>query len=295
MTESRIRIAVQKSGRLSKPSLELLNRCGLKADTYHRALLCPCEDFPADLLFVRDDDIPMYVNDGACDIGIVGLNEAIEKAPRSENRVKILEHLGFGYCRLALAVPEKDVAKNFSIKSLNGLKIASSYPVILKQFLEKNSIIAEVVEMQGSVEIAPYMGIADAICDLVSTGQTLKANKLREVSTVLKSQAVVIGRSGEDDSGKLNIISKLLNRMLGVKNAANAKYIMMNAPKSSLSKISALIPGMEMPTVVPLCGSSEQVAIHAVAQEPIFWETMERLKEMGASSIIVSPIEKIIE
>ncbi|MFK7827596.1 MAG: ATP phosphoribosyltransferase [Oligoflexales bacterium] len=295
MSESRIRIAVQKSGRLSKPTLELLNRCGLKADTYRRALLCPCEDFPVDLLFVRDDDIPMYVNDGACDIGIVGLNEAIEKAPREENRVKILEHLGFGQCRLAIAIPEKDNSRDFSFTSLNGLKIASSYPVVLKQFLEKNSIIAEVIEMQGSVEIAPYMGIADAICDLVSSGQTLKANKLHEVGTVLKSQAVVIGRSGEDDRDKINIITKLLNRMLGVKNASTAKYIMMNAPKSSLSKISELIPGMEMPTVIPLCGSKDQVAVHAVAQEPIFWETIERLKEMGASSIIVSPIEKIID
>ena len=295
MSESRIRIAIQKSGRLSKPTLELLGRCGLKVDTYHRALLCPCEDFPVDLLFVRDDDIPMYVNDGACDIGIVGLNEAIEKAPREENRVKILERLGFGQCRLALAVPEGSLAPNFTLASMNGLKIASSYPVILKQFLEKNSIIAEVIEMQGSVEIAPCMGIADAICDLVSTGQTLRANKLQEVETVLKSEAVVIGRSGEDDQGKLKIISKLLNRMLGVKNASKSKYIMMNAPKNAINQISALIPGMEMPTVVPLCGSDTQVAIHAVAQEPIFWETIERLKEIGASSIIVSPIEKIIE
>lgn len=292
---SRVRIAIQKSGRLSKPSLELLRRCGLKIENGSSSLLCHCHDFPIDILFVRDDDIPTYVKDGACDLGIVGLNEVNEKvlAISQNSPIEILEKLMFGYCRLALAVPQD--SDFYDMTRLQNTRIASSYPNILKRFLDQNNLSASIVTMQGSVEIAPSMGIADAICDLVSTGLTLKSNKLKEIETVIESQAVLIGRSSEKDPIKLSYIDKLLTRLKGVRKAEKAKYIMMNAPKTAVAKIRNLIPGMERPTVVPLWGSENEVAIHAVAQEPVFWETMEQLKSIGASSIIVSPIEKIIE
>ena len=288
-----LRIAIQKSGRLSDKCLDLLNRCGLQFDARKRTLIARAKDHPVELMLVRDDDIPNYVRDGVCDIGIVGLNELEEKIGPSNDNVQIVRRLGFGSCRLSMAWPKSKPYDG--LESFSGKRIATSYPNILNNYLKQKNIVAEAVEISGSVEVAPSIGVADAICDLVSTGATLESNGLEEVLTILKSEAVLVRNLRSLDDQKEALIQKLLQRVDSTLLAKNAKYIMMNAPKTSIDQITKLIPGMEDPTVMPLSYDENKVAIHAVAKEDVVWETMEQLKEAGASSILVLPIEKIIE
>ncbi|MBI3506877.1 MAG: ATP phosphoribosyltransferase [Proteobacteria bacterium] len=291
----RLRIAVQKSGRLNEKSLALLEKCGIDFDIggSKARLLYQCAEFPADLMLVRDDDIPEYVADGVCDLGIVGENVIEERVAGGlkASAVEVLRKLGFGRCRLSIAVPEGSAFNG--VKSLNGKRIATSYPALLRKFIARSRIKAEIVELSGSVEIAPALEVADAVCDLVSTGGTLRSNGLKEILTVLESQAVLIRtkKAGSALNGSLEL---LLRRVDGVLRAAEAKYIMMNASRDALPAIQRIIPGMEEPSIMPLGTSGKRIAIHAVAHEPVFWETIERLKEIGASSILVLPIEKII-
>ncbi|NRA67539.1 MAG: ATP phosphoribosyltransferase [Pseudobacteriovorax sp.] len=291
-----IRIAIQKSGRLSEKCLDLLGKCGLQFEMHKRMLIIRAKDHPVELMLVRDDDIPHYVRDGVCQLGIVGLNELEEKTGCSqapESPVRVIRTLGFGHCRLSLAHPKGMAYEDAS--SYAGKRIGTSYPNILQRFLDKNSIDAKAVEITGSVEVTPSIGVADAICDLVSTGSTLISNGLVETDTIMKSEAVLVRSKRELKPEQEEFIAKLLQRIEGTLKARNAKYIMMNAPKSSIETISELIPGMEQPTVMPLMTDNDKVAIHAVAQEDVVWETMEKLKLAGASSILVMPIEKIVE
>lgn len=299
MTDSNLRIAIQKSGRLSEKCLALLNRCGIQLDIRKDHLFYIAKNHPIELMLVRDDDIPEYVQDGVCHLGIVGLNELEEKIGSEithrtdEPSVKIIRRLAFGQCRLSLAYP-KD--REFSgIQNLENSRIATSYPNILSRYLSKKSIKAKVIEISGSVELAPTIGVADAVCDLVSSGATLRSNGLREVLTLLESEAVLIRSAQEYSPAQEKFIRKILARIDGSLKAQCSKYIMMNAPKEKVEVISNLIPGMEKPTVMPLMLDENRVAIHAVATEDVFWETMEQLKEAGATSILVMPIEKIIE
>ncbi len=298
MTErTRIRIALQKSGRLSEKSLDLLRRCGLDFEWSKDRLFSECKNFPLDVLLVRDDDIPEYVVDGVCELGIVGKNMLAEKIlGRSQtvsDQAKILKELDFGFCRLTLATPKEEPYS--SLQGFQGKRIATSYPASLRQFLQKEKIDAEIIELSGSVEIAPTLKIADAICDLVSTGATLRTNGLKEVVTVLESQSVLVQTRKPLSDLQQETIDRLKQRVDGVLKAEHIKYIMMNAPKSALDAIKKILPGMEAPTVIPLTSDGEKIAIHAVARENIFWDTMEKLKKAGASSILVVPIEKIIE
>lgn len=292
-----LRLVVQKSGRLTEKSLSLLERSGLVFDWSKDKLFSRCENFPCDLMLVRDDDIPEYVFDGVCELGIVGLNVLQEKMlaqqPKDKSSITILRKLGFGQCRLSIAVP-----KEFSydgVQSLAGKRIATSYPQTLSEFLGRNRVEAKVVQISGSVEIAPTLRIADAICDLVSTGKTLISNGLREVEEVLQSQSVLVKTPEPLSKAQERTLDRLLQRIDGVRKAANSKYIMMNAPRAAVESIKDILPGMENPSILSLGGHEDKVAIHAVASENIFWETMERLKAVGASSILVVPIEKIID
>jgi ATP phosphoribosyltransferase len=294
--DNRIRIAVQKSGRLSDESFDLLGRCGIKIKSRRDQLFCHSENFPLDLLLVRDDDIPHLVMDGICDFGIVGTNVLEEKALHRDNNGKNkiyhkIRDLGFGNCRLSIAVPEQFHYENLG--DLTAKRIATSYPYLLENFLKQNNVAAEVVFLSGAVEIAPRLGIADVICDLVSTGTTLDANNLREVETVYKSHAVLIKSNTFPEEKKITADS-FERRLNGVLQANESKYIMLHAPKSALQKIVSLLPGVEHPTIVPLQGDSEKVALHAVCRESVFWETMENLKSAGASSILVLPVEKML-
>lgn len=294
--KDRIRIAFQKSGRLSEKSLELLTKCGLSFESSKDKLFSRCDNYPLDVMLLRDDDIPEYVNDGVCDLGIVGFNVLEEKLlgrhAKSSDGVDILRKLGFGYCRLSLAVPNE--ANYTGLNFFKGLRLATSYPRALAKFLKENDISADIVEISGSVEIAPALRIADAICDLVSTGSTLRSNGLREVETILQSESVLVQTKQPMSEQKQKDISRLLQRIEGVSRAKQTKYIMMNAPKSALPKIKTLLPGLENPSIMPLSDDSENIAIHAVSSENIFWETMENLKAAGANGILVLPIEKII-
>lgn len=300
MTEESLRIAIQKSGRLSEKCLALLRRSGMPFDIHKDRLFYKVKNHPVELMLVRDDDIPEYVRDGVCHLGIVGLNQLEEKigdlvADRDfeENGVTIVRRLGFGHCRLSLAWPE---GKPFhGLGSFDSTRIATSYPEVLGRFLERNAIQADIVELSGSVEVAPTIGIADAVCDLVSTGSTLLSNGLQEVVTILESEAVLVRNSSPFSTAQERIVQKILTRIDGILQAQSAKYIMMNAPKDNVENISRLIPGMEKPTIMPLMMDESKVAIHAVAKEDVFWETMELLKEAGATSILVMPIEKMIE
>jgi ATP phosphoribosyltransferase len=288
----RLRIAVQKSGRLNEKSLSLLGQCGLNFDVQRgrERLLYQSADFPIDLMLVRDDDIPEYVADGVCDLGVVGLNVLEERFP-NKNAVAVLRELGFGRCRLAIAVP--NAARFTGPKSLSGLRVATSYPIILKRFLQKNKVKAQIVELSGSVEIAPSLEVADAVCDLVSTGATLTSNGLKEVLPILQSQALLISGRRASATARAQT-ERLLQRIDGVLQAVDAKYVMMNAPRSALPDIQRIIPGMESPSVIPLGGPGDKVAVHAVARENVFWETIEKLKGVGATSILVLNIEKIV-
>lgn len=295
--EQRIKIAVQKSGRLTDHSLDLLERCGLKLTKSKDQLFCYGENMPIDLLLVRDDDIPGLVSDDVCDLGIVGLNTVEEKraalrADGGEARFRQIFALDFGHCRLALAAPEG--VPYDGLGSLKNSRVATSYTGILKQFLEKNSIAAEVVYFSGAVEIAPKLGKADFICDLVSTGSTLAANGLTELDTLLESEAVVIQTDAELSPEKQALVDRMLQRLDGVLQVRESKYIMLHAPREALARIHDLLPGSEAPTVIPLDGADDKVAVHAVCRENVFWETLENLKSAGASSLLVLPVEKML-
>lgn len=282
----KLRIAIQKSGRLHEDSIKLLKECGIDMNNGVNKLKTEASNFPLEVFFLRDDDIPQYVEDGVADIGIVGENVVLEK-----NRpVDAIEKLGFGKCRLSMAVT-KSMEYN-SIEDLQNQRIATSYPVILGKFLEKNNIKAEIHEISGSVEIAPGIGLADAICDLVSSGSTLFMNGLKEVETILKSEAVLIANKALTTEQQ-QILDKLLFRIKAVKKAKNNKYILLNAPNDNLAQIISLLPGMKSPTVLPLAEEGWS-SVHSVLNENDFWDIIESLKAAGAQGILVVPIEKMV-
>ena len=296
-SEQRIKIAMQKTGRLTEHSQDLLERCGLKLTKSKDRLFCHGENMPIDLLLVRDDDIPGLVSEGICDMGIVGLNVVEEKRLELEadgRKALFMQvaELDFGHCRLSLAAP--DGANYLGLESLKNKKIATSYIRLLNNFLRKNSIQADTVYFSGAVEIAPRLGIADFVCDLVSTGSTLEANGLREVEVLLDSEAIVIQTRAAVSNEKQEWISRLLQRLDGVLQVRESKYIMLHAPRAALDDIRSLLPGSEAPTVIPLEGTPDKVAIHAVCRETVFWETLENLKAAGASSLLVLPVEKML-
>ena len=296
MTPDRMRlhIAIQRSGRLSDQSLELLKGAGLKLSQGGRnRLTARSENFPLDIMFVRDDDIPTFVADGVCELGIVGKNVLREfELAYSGPRVSEIAQLGFGRCRLEIAAPES--IEGFALELLQGQRVATSYPRTLANYLGQMGIEAEIVTMRGAVELAPRLGIARFICDLVSTGATLEANGLTAVKTVLPSEAVLIRTLKPLDHSHAAKSNALLTRIEGVTATSESKYIVLNAPKSALSEITRILPGAESPTVVPLADRPGQVAIQAVCQESVFWETLEELKSVGASAILVMPIEKMM-
>lgn len=290
----RLRLAIQKGGRLSTDSLDLLKACGIKVKSPKEKLLLHADNFPLDLLFVRDDDIPQLVMDGVCDLGIVGQNVLEESAlERGTTSAYVVERtLDFGGCRLAIALPEERPYDG--LKDLAGLRIATSYPQLTKRYLAQKGVKADVVTLSGSVEIAPRLGLADVICDLVSSGSTLEANKLRAVETVFKSTAALIRNARPLNAEKAHALEIVLRRLDGVQKATGTKYIMLHAPKANLAEIRKLLPGSENPTILPLAGDDTKVALHAVCSEDVFWETMDALKNAGASSILVLPIEKMM-
>jgi ATP phosphoribosyltransferase len=293
----RLRIAIQKSGRLAEHSLELLVTCGLKHSRGRDQLLCYGENMPLDVLLMRDDDIPDMVQQDICDLGIVGLNIVEEKrlAPKGPLAAPFFEQLqplDFGRCRLVIATP--DTFRWASPRSLTGVRIATTYPNILSDWLRRLEINAEVVTLSGSVEIAPRLGRADVICDLVSTGSTLQANHLHEVATVLESQAVLIRTPVPLAAPKEDLLQRILMRIDGVQQVKESKYIMLHAPRTALAEIRRLLPGSESPTIMPLEGTTDKVAVHAVCRETVFWETLESLKAAGASAMLVLPVEKML-
>jgi len=291
---TRLRMAVQSKGRLAEGGMDLLKSCGLRFSYGHDKLHQAAENMPVDLMRVRDDDIPSFVASGACDYGIVGENVMLEQAlsQKPSEALEIALPLGFAQCTLKLASP-----KNGLINSPEGLQdktVATSYPEITKAFFEEKGIKAQVVEMRGSVEVAPRLKIADAICDLVSSGATLEANGLAAFETVLKSQAVLIRRKEDQSSEVDEIADILMRRAEGVLASAQTKYIMLNAPTDRLEAIKALLPGSDAPTIATIAGRDDVVALHAVCRERVFWETLEALKKEGARAILVLPIEKML-
>ncbi len=282
----RLKLAIQKSGRLHEDSLRLLKECGIDIGNGVNKLKAEATNFPIELFFLRDDDIPQYVEDGVADIGFVGENVVYEKA----KKVEVAYALGFGKCRLSFGVRKNE---NFESPSfLESKKIATSYPVLVQAYLTKNKIQAEIHEISGSVEIAPGIGLADVICDLVSSGSTLFMNGLKEAETILESQAVLIKKVGLNQEANA-ILEKLLFRIESVKKAKNNKYVLLNAPNENLDKIISLLPGMKSPTVVALATPGWS-SVHSVIAESDFWELIEQLKAAGAEGILVVPIEKMI-
>ena len=295
--EARIKLAVQKSGRLTDPSVDLLTRCGLKLSRGKDQLMGYGENMPLDVLFVRDDDIPDLVQEDVCDLGLVGLNVIEEKrlelaARGAPARFEAVRTLDFGRCRLSLAVPLEHAYSG--AQSLQGKRIAATYPHLLSVFLKQRHIDAEIVILSGAVEIAPRLGRADLICDLVSTGSTLQANHLREVETVLESHAVLIRTPVPLTPEKNDWVERLLMRVEGVQHDVFAFLHLLHAPRSALPAIRRLLPGSESPTIIPLEGSPDRVAVHAVCRENVFWETLESLKKAGASALLVLPVEKML-
>ena len=289
--EGRLRIAVQKSGRLAERSLDLVRDAGLRVVKGNNDLLYRVENYPIDLLRVRDDDIPTFVADGVCDLGIVGEN-VLEEGRNGGPMAQIVMPLGFGRCTLKIAVPPTlDYA---GAASLDGKRIATSYPRVLQRWLDANGISADIVTMRGAVEVAPRLKLAHAICDLVSTGATIEANGLAARDTVLESQAVLIRSPVAPEPQLAELLDSIIERMSGVVASQGAKYVMLNAPRSALAEITAILPGAGAPTVMPLMGRDDAVAVHAVCQEAVFWETLEKLKAVGASAILVLPIEKMM-
>jgi ATP phosphoribosyltransferase len=294
----RLRIAVQKSGRLSDDSIALLKAIGVKLQIRERLLIAHSTNMPIDLLRVRDDDIPGLVMDGVVDLGFIGENELEEKmlerqAAGKASEFVTLRRLDYGGCRLSLAVPNEMEYDN--VQSLQGKEVATTYPFLLERFFKDNGVDAKAVMLTGSVEVAPRAGVADAICDLVSTGATLEANGLVEKDVIFKSKAVLIQRAdGAISEEKQALINRLVPRIDGVMQAKESKYIMLHAPKAYVEQVKSLLPGAENPTILPLAGNEESVAVHVVSTETLFWETMEKLKALGCSSILVMPIEKMM-
>lgn len=286
MNQTKLRIAIQKSGRLYDDSVKLLNECGIELRNVKDRLKTESDTFPMEVFFLRDDDIPQYVEDGVADIGIVGENVLFEK----NKQVDVVEKLGFGKCRLSIAIPR---GQEFTgPQMLEGKKIATSYPFLVEKYLKENNVSAEIHEISGSVEIAPGIGLADVVADLVSSGSTLFMNGLKEVETILNSQTVLI-RNRNFNGEKLQLLNKLLFRINAVKKSKRNKYVLLNAPNEKLAEIISLLPGMKSPTVLPLAESGWS-SIHSVLQEDEFWERIEALKAAGAQGILVIPIEKMI-
>ena len=281
-----LRIAVQSKGRLFDDTMNLLAEADIKVSSSKRTLLVQSSNFPLEVLYLRDDDIPQSVANGVADIGIVGENEFIEKGEDAQ----IISHLGFSKCRLSLAIPKE--IHYTGLQWFNNKKIATSYPNILRSFMNKNGIRADIHEITGSVEISPGIGLADGIFDIVSSGSTLASNNLREVEVVMKSEALLIGNWKMDDE-KHNILNDMLFRFEAVRSAQNKKYVMMNAPKDKIADITNVLPGIKSPTIIPLA-DEEWCSIHTVLDEKRFWEIIGKLKELGAQGILVTPIEKMI-
>jgi len=282
----KLRLAIQKSGRLHDDSIRLLKECGIDISNGVNKLKADASNFPIEVYFLRDDDIPQYVEDAVADIGFVGENVVFEK----NKKLVVGEKLGFGKCRLCIAIRKGEDYTGAGF--LANKRIATSYPVLVRQFLNKNNINAEIHEISGSVEIAPGIGLADSICDLVSSGSTLFMNGLKEVETILESQAVLIQNENLSEAKK-QLLSRLLFRIQAVKKAKNNKYILLNAPNDNLEKIISLLPGMKSPTVLPLAEPGWS-SVHSVLNENEFWDIIEQLKEAGAQGILVIPIEKMI-
>ena len=295
--QTRIKIAVQKSGRLTEHSMEMLSRCGLIYSRGKDRLICYGENMPVDVLLVRDDDIPGLVQEDVCDLGIAGLNvieeRRLEMIERGETELfEQISLLDFGQCRLSFGVP---AGMEFTVpESLRGKRIATTYPRIVADYLRRQDIDAKVVEFSGAVEIAPSLGKADLICDLVSSGSTLRAHQMAEATTILESRAALIRTPVSISEEKAQWMKRLLMRIQGVLQVRESKYIMLHAPRSALKAITALLPGSEAPTIMPLEGRDDKVAVHAVCRENVFWETLEQLKEAGASSMLVLPVEKML-
>ncbi len=294
--EERLKLAIQKSGRLADESRALLERCGIDLLKSKDQLFCTAQNFPLDVFFVRDNDIPTFVATNACHIGIIGQNVLLDEQVRTSSPqfkdIQTLLELGFGRCRLSIAVPS---AWNYQgLPDLRGKQIATSYQGLLAQFLETFKIKCNIVLMQGGVEVAPRLGMADAICDLVSTGTTLAANGLKEVAIVLESQSVLI-RNNVSNPIQEELLERFMLRLRGVQAAKTRKYVTLHCPVERLDDIKSILPGSESPTVITLQGRDDLVAVHAVCDEGIFWCTMEDLKARGASSILVLPIEKMLD
>lgn len=283
---STLKIAVQKSGRLSEKSLQLLEECGIKISNGERKLKAVAQNFPVEILFLRDDDIPQYVEQGVADIGILGENEVWEK----DKEVEIIQQLGFAGCRMSLAIPKDEVYTDLNY--FEGKRIATSYPKILIDFFAKKNISVFVEEISGSVEIATSIGLADAVFDIVSTGSTLLMNGLKEVATVTKSEAVLISNPNLTPENQA-ILDKLLFRMQAVREGKQNKYILLNAPNSAIERICSLLPGMKSPTILPLV-NKDWSSLHSVIKEDDYWEIIEQLKNLGAEGILIIPIEKMI-
>ncbi|MBC7721576.1 MAG: ATP phosphoribosyltransferase [Pedobacter sp.] len=283
---SKLKLAIQKSGRLHDDSMKLLKECGIDISNGVNKLKAEASNFPLEVYFLRDDDIPQYVEDGVADIGFVGENVVLEK----KKKVDLVEKLGFSKCRLSIAVSR---GVNYTDSSfLEGKKIATSYPVIVQDFLDNEGIKAEIHEISGSVEIAPGIGLAEAICDLVSSGSTLFMNGLKEVETILQSEAILI-KNKQLNLEQQQVLDKMLFRIQSVKKAKNNKYVLLNAPNENLEKIIQLLPGMKSPTVLPLAEKGWS-SVHSVFKESEFWDIIEQLKALGAQGILVVPIEKMI-
>jgi len=296
-TDSRIKIAVQKSGRLTDHSLELLVRCGLSYSRGKDQLICYGENMPVDVLLVRDDDIPRLVQEDICDLGIVGVNIIEERRLEliGQGETDLFTEIGrldFGQCRLSFGLPAG--VPFTGPQQLQGKRIATTYPRILADYLKRHGVEAQIVAFSGAVEIAPSLGKADLICDLVSSGSTLRAHQLYEAATILESRAALIQTPKKILAEKAQWLQRLLLRIQGVLQVKESKYIMLHAPRSALKAITALLPGAEAPTIIPLEGRDDKVAVHAVCRENVFWETLEQLKEAGASSMLVLPVEKML-
>ena len=294
--EQRLNLAIQKTGRLADESRLLLERCGIDLIKSKDQLVCKAQNFPLDVFFVRVNDIPTFVATNACNIGIIGQNILLDEQVNSSSSqlkdIQTLMELGFGRCRLSIAVPSTDNYQG--IKELQDKRIATSYQGLLTEYLEKQGVQCRIVPMQGAVEIAPRMGMADAICDLVSTGTTLAINGLKEVDVIFKSQSVLIRNNGLTTYQE-ELLERLMLRLKSVQVAKTSKYIMLHSPNEKLEEIKSILPGSEAPTILALQGRDDLVAVHAVCDEGVFWDTMEDLKAKGASSIMVLPIEKMLD
>ena len=293
--EKRLKIAIQKSGRLADMSLQLLEKCGIQLSKSRDQLLCRSQNFPLDVFLVRDDDIPAFLATNVCQLGVLGQNVLREKQVADNGKFAgLIEELplGYGRCRLSIAVPQG--VHHEGAESLRGKTIATSYKGLLSGYLAANQVDADIVTMEGAVEVAPRTHLADVICDLVSTGNTLISNGLVEKDVILQSEAVLV-KNRIAEAGLAHLCEKLISRIKAVQRAAKSRYIMLNSPINKLAAIKAVLPGSQSPTVMPLQGREDMVAVHAVCEEHVFWDTMEDLKAKGANSILVVPIEKMLD